>query len=164
MDEIWVSLLYQNVLAWGRGMSMGLCECVYRGVMFAHSTQGSVWHLSRVSPSVMRTQGPVKGSLSVSHSLMSPFVQLFTFSESADPLDTEHILSSWDCNWSKWGSHYERERMREFGLSLRVRLLFVSPDWLSLNANYRHSWTKVLSCNWKIALCIIHHRSVLIFG
>lgn len=101
MDEIWVSLLYQNVLAWGRGMSMGLCECVYRGVMFAHSTQGSVWHLSRVSPSVMRTQGPVKGSLSVSHSLMSPFVQLFTFSESADPLDTEHILSSWDCNWSK---------------------------------------------------------------
>lgn len=128
--------------------------------MFAHSTQGSVWYLSRVSPSVMRAQGPVKGSLSIFHSLMSPFVQLFTLSESEDPLDTEHILSSWDCNWSKWGWHEEREREWEFGLSRGVWLLFVSPDWLSLNANYRHSRTKELSCNWKIALCILHCRYV----
>lgn len=134
-------------------MSMGLC------VMFAHSTQGSVWYLSHVSPSVMRTQGPVKRSLSIFHTLMSPFVQLFSVSESEDPLDTEHILSSWDCNWSKWGWHEERERENErVWVESGVRLLFVSPDWLSLNANYHHSRTKELSCNWKIALCILHRR------
>ncbi len=107
-------MLGQQLISLGERNECGIvCECVYRGVMFAHSTQGSVWYLSHVSPSVMRTQGPVKRSLSI-HSLMSPFVQLFSLSESEDPLDTEHILSSWDCNWSKWGWHEEREREREW--------------------------------------------------
>lgn len=130
--------------------------------MFAHSTWRSVWYLSRASPSVMRTQGPVKGSLSIFHSLMSSFVQLFPLSETEGPPDTGHILSSWNCNWSKWGWHEERERerMKESGLSRGVRLLFVSPDWLSSNANYCHSRPKELSCNWKIALCILHRRYV----
>ncbi len=89
------AMLGQQLISLGERNECGIvCECVYRGVMFAHSTQGSVWYLSHVSPSVMRTQGPVKRSLSIFHSLMSPFVQLVSLSESEDPLDTEHILSS----------------------------------------------------------------------